>query len=111
MLKQKKQENHHLTAAPAVANSQSIGRGRISREGALEVRESRERRDKILAEIKKRPKFRIRNSSFQWGTFIFFAAENPHFFWGGGGVRDHGFTLNQALQVLNHWEWLNTCYR
>ena len=86
MLKQKKQENHHLTAAPAVANSQSIGRGRISREGALEVRESRERRDKILAEIKKRPKFRIRNSSFQWGTFIFFAAENPHFF-GGGGLK------------------------
>ena len=49
MLKQKKQENHHLTAAPAVANSQSIGRGRISREGALDHRESRERRDKIFA--------------------------------------------------------------
>ena len=30
--------------------SQSIGRGRISREGALDVRESRERRDKIFAE-------------------------------------------------------------
>ena len=28
--------------------SQSIGRGRISREGALDVRESRERRDKIV---------------------------------------------------------------
>ena len=30
--------------------SQSIGRGRISREGALDHRESRERRDKIFAE-------------------------------------------------------------
>ena len=30
--------------------SQSIGRGRISREGALDVRESRDRRDKIFAE-------------------------------------------------------------
>jgi len=29
--------------------SQSIGRGRISREGALDHRESRERRDKIFA--------------------------------------------------------------
>ena len=65
-------------------NRSGVVRGRISREGALEVRESRERRDKILAEIKKRPKFRIRNSSFQWGTFIFFAAENPPFFFGGG---------------------------
>ena len=25
--------------------------------------------------------------------------------------RDHGLTFNQALQVFNHWEWLNTCYR
>ena len=31
--------------------SQSIGRGRISREGALDVRESRERRDKIVPKI------------------------------------------------------------
>jgi len=29
--------------------SQSIGRGRLSREGALDHRESRERRDKIFA--------------------------------------------------------------
>jgi len=28
--------------------SQSIGRGRLSREGVLDVRESRERRDKIV---------------------------------------------------------------
>jgi len=28
-----------------------------------------------------------------------------------GGSRDHGLTFNQALQVFNHWEWLNTCYR
>ena len=32
--------------------SQSIGRGRIDREEALDVRQSRERRDKILAEKK-----------------------------------------------------------
>ena len=32
------------------SSSQSIGRGRISREGALDLRESRERRDKIFAE-------------------------------------------------------------
>ena len=36
--------------------SQSIGRGRISREGALDLRESRERRDKIFAERQKTPK-------------------------------------------------------
>ena len=26
-------------------------------------------------------------------------------------LRDNGLTLNQAPQVLNHWKWLNTCYR
>ena len=26
-------------------------------------------------------------------------------------ARDHGLKFNQALQVFNHWEWLNTCYR
>jgi len=36
--------------------SQSIGHGRISREGALDLRESRERRDKIFAERQKTPK-------------------------------------------------------
>ena len=59
--------------------SQSIGRGRISREGALDLRESRERRDKI----QKTPKFWIRNSSFQWGIFIFLAAGKLTFFGGG----------------------------
>ena len=28
-----------------------------------------------------------------------------------GDHRDNGLTLKQALQVFNHWEWLNTCYR
>ena len=32
--------------------SQSIGRGRLSREGALDARESRERRDKIVHRAK-----------------------------------------------------------
>ena len=37
--------------------SQSIKRGQISREGALDVRESRERRDIFLPKHKKTPKF------------------------------------------------------
>ena len=61
--------------------SQSIGRGRISREAALDHRESRERRDKIFAaQTVKRQNFQkknwIRNSSFQWGIFIFWPREN-----------------------------------
>ena len=75
--------------------SQSIGRGRTSREGALglDVRESRERRDKIFAEIKEIAKILdIGNSSFQWGIFILLtaeknvillAAEKLTLFWGG----------------------------
>ena len=53
--------------------SQSIGRGRISREGALDHRESRERRDKIFAEqTVKRQNFQKKldqENSFQWGIF------------------------------------------
>ena len=45
MLKQKKGKIFTVCSGPA---SQSIGRGRLSREGALDVRESRERRDKIV---------------------------------------------------------------
>ena len=58
--------------------SQSIGRGRISREGALDHRESRERRDKIFAaKTVKRQNFQKKldqESSFQWGIFNFLAA-------------------------------------
>ena len=43
--------------------SQSIGRGRISREGALDHRESRERRDKIFGE-------ETDNSFFFWTLFF-----------------------------------------
>ena len=49
--------------------SQSIGRGRLSREGALDVRESRERRDKIV------PIFRRKNigkTQFWHEIFHFF---------------------------------------
>ena len=46
MLKQKKGKIFTVCSGPA---SQSIGRGRLSREGALDHRESRERRDKIFA--------------------------------------------------------------
>ena len=56
--------------------SQSIGRGRLSREGALDVRESRERRDKIFAEKTENTKiFKkiiwIRKTVFN-GEFSFF---------------------------------------
>ena len=58
--------------------SQSIGRGRISREGALDHRESRERRDKIFAaktvtvkRQKNQKKFWIRKTVFS-GEFSFF---------------------------------------
>ena len=71
--------------------SQSIGRGRISREGALDHRESRERRDKIFAEKTENAKnfkkiFWIRKTGkqrFQWGTFIFLAAGKLTFLEGG----------------------------
>ena len=55
-----------------------IGRGRISREGALDNRESRERRDKIFAAKTENAKiFKKKldqDNSFQWGIFIFLAA-------------------------------------
>ena len=67
--------------------SQSIGRGRISREGALDHRKSRERRDKIFAaktENAKTPPKKI-------GAGKQFSVENYHFlgrgktiFFGGG---------------------------
>jgi len=55
--------------------SQSIGRGRMSREGALDHSESRERRDKIFAakteNAKNFKKKSDQQNSFQWGIFIF----------------------------------------
>jgi len=43
----------------------------ISREGSLaDVRESRERRDKIFAEKTENTKMLDQNSSFQWGFFL-----------------------------------------
>ena len=62
--------------------SQSIGRGRISREGALDVRESRERRDKIFAEKTETPKNWIRNSSFIEKNSFVWPRKNK-LFWGG----------------------------
>ena len=60
--------------------SQSIGRGRISPEGALDVRESRERRDKIFAVKTENTKILDqKRSSFQWGIFIFLAAKKLTF--------------------------------
>jgi len=55
MLEQKNEQNPGKSS-PSVqvgTQSQSIGRGRISRKGSLVVRESPERRDKIFAGKKK----------------------------------------------------------
>ena len=59
--------------------SQSIGRGRISREGALDVRESRERRDKIFAENIENAKILDQKQQFSAGNFHFSAAEQLTF--------------------------------
>ena len=69
--------------------SQSIGRGRISREGALDHRESREQRDKIFAEKTENAKnFKTKIGSgkqFSVGrNFHFLAAGKRTFFLGGG---------------------------
>ena len=42
-------KNREIFTVSSGSLSQSTGRGRISREGALDLRESRERRDKIFA--------------------------------------------------------------
>jgi hypothetical protein len=59
--------------------SQSIGRGRISREGALDVRESRERRDKKFAENIENAKILDQKQQFSAGNFHFSAAEQLTF--------------------------------
>ena len=60
--------------------SQSIGRGRISREGSLDHRESRERRDHIFAEKTENAKIfkkkMDQEQQFSVGNFYFLAAEN-----------------------------------
>ena len=59
--------------------SQSIGRGRISREGALDHRESRERRDKIFAaQTVKRQNFNFQKKN--WIRKTIFSGEFS-FFW------------------------------
>ena len=63
--------------------SQSIGRGRISREGALDHRESRERRDKIFDEKEKQNKrqnFGSETAQFSVGNFHFFGRGKTNFF-------------------------------
>ena len=51
--------------------SQSIGRGRLSREGALDVRESRERRDNFFAEKTENTKMLDQKQQFSVGNFHF----------------------------------------
>ena len=67
--------------------SQSIGRGRISREGALDVREIRERRDKIFAGKIENAKIVDQKQQFSMGNFHFLAAEKLTFFGRGGGYN------------------------
>ena len=62
--------------------SQSIGRGRISREEALDLRESRERRDKIFAEKTITSKNLDQKQQFSVGNFHFFGRGRTSF-WGG----------------------------
>ena len=62
--------------------SQSIGRGRISREEALDLRESRERRDKIFAEKTEHAKILDQKQQFSVGNFHFFGRGRTSF-WGG----------------------------
>ena len=66
--------------------SQSIGLGRISREGALDHRESRERRDKIFAAKTENAKiFKnnwTRKTVFSGDFFIFLAAGKVTFLGG-----------------------------
>jgi hypothetical protein len=68
--------------------SQSIGRGRISREGALDNRESRERLDKIFAAKTENAKiFKKKNGSgkqFSVGNFHYFLAAGQLIL--GGGI-------------------------
>ena len=63
-------------------------RGRLSREGALDHRESRERRDKIFAaQTVKRQNFQKKIGSgkqFSVGNFHFFGRGKTNFF--GGGI-------------------------
>ena len=67
------------------SKSQSIGRGPITREGAQDHRESRERRDKIFAaQTVKRQNFQkkkwIRKTVFSAGEFSFFGRGKTNFF-------------------------------
>ena len=85
----KNRENLHSLFWTFGPKSQSIGRGRISREGALDHRESRERRDKIFAaKTVKRQKFQKKNGSgkqFSVGNFHFrFFGRGKTNFLGGG---------------------------
>ena len=59
--------------------SQSIGRGRISREGALDHRESRERRDNFFAAKTENAKIFKKNGSGK--QFSVLAAGEFSFFW------------------------------
>mgnify|MGYP007000279344 CR=1 len=63
----KTRENLHAVCFGSL--SQSIGRGRLSREGALDVRESRERRDKIVPKFSPE-KQEKRNFGLKFSTIV-----------------------------------------
>ena len=62
-------KNREIFTVCSGSLSQSIGRGRISREGALDVRESRERRDKIVP-IFSPEKQEKRNFGLKFSAFV-----------------------------------------
>jgi len=73
-------KNREIIVCRSCPASQTIGRGRISREGALDHRESRERRDKIFAEKTENAKIFKKKldqeNRFQWGISFFWPREN-----------------------------------
>jgi len=80
---------HRLRFGPP---SQSIGRGRLSREGALDVRESQERRDKIV------PMFSLENISgkTQFWPEIFHFFEQGRLSFAGVDIVVTEFLTNTA---------------
>ena len=81
-------KNREIFTVSSGSLSQSTGRGRISREGALDLRESRERRDKIFAtkteNAKIKKKWIVRKIVFSGAEFSSFWPRENYFFWGGG---------------------------
>ena len=75
-------KNREIIVCRSCPASQTIGRGRISREGTLDLRKSRERRDKILTERTENAKILHQKQQFSMGNFHFFGRGKTNV-WGG----------------------------